>query len=163
MTPAAEKTSLTLSGLPPVNALICYEGIFPEISRAALQAQGSTPEWILNLSNDGWYGRLTGPYQHANQARYRAIETGLPLVRASAGGESGVYDAYGRRIIVQPVRVTGVLDVALPNQSVHNAQLFKPIWFLLLITLSILVMSILWGRGQTNSTLIIGDTERQIS
>jgi len=152
MTPAAEKTSLNLSGLPPVNALICYEGIFPEISRAALQTQGPAPEWILNLSNDGWYGRLTGPYEHANQARYRAIETGLPLVRASAGGESGVYDAYGRTVNVQPARVTGVLDVALPNQSVHNAELFKSIWFLLLITLSILVMSVLCGRGEIKST-----------
>jgi apolipoprotein N-acyltransferase len=145
MTPAAEKIHLNLSGLPPVNSLICYEGIFPELSRRAMREAASAPKWILNLSNDGWYGRLSGPYQHANQTRYRAIETGLPLVRASAGCESGVYDAYGRALKLQPSRATGVVDINIPNQSVQAAISFQSARLILLITLSILVMSILTG------------------
>jgi len=146
MTPAAQKTSLSLSDLPPVNALICYEGIFPQVSRDVIMNADNASQWILNLSNDGWYGRLTGPYQHANQTRYRAIETGRPLVRASAGGESGVFDAYGRAVVVQPSRVTGVIDVKIPRNTVKTAQRLQSIWGLLLITVSLLVLLIIIGR-----------------
>ena len=150
MTPAGEKLNLTLSGLPPVNALICYEGIFPEISRLAAGAEGGNAQWILNLSNDGWYGRLTGPYQHANQTRYRAIETGLPLVRASAGGESGVYDAYGRGLKIQPANVTGVIDINIPNQRLQISKRLQSTGFLLLITLSFFVLVTLMGRNPSD-------------
>lgn len=147
MTAAEDKRSLTLTGLPPVNSLICYEGIFPEVSRRAVARADNAPQWILNLSNDGWYGRLTGPYQHANQTRYRAIETGRPLVRASAGGESGVYDAYGRAVVVQPSRVTGVIDVNIPRNNVQVAHGLHSIWCLLLITVSLLVLITAIGRN----------------
>lgn len=137
MTPGDEKTSFNLSGLPEVNSLICYEGIFPDVS----QNIKGDPKWILNLSNDGWYGRLTGPYQHANQTRYRAIETGLPLVRVSSGGESGVYDAYGRPIISAPSRVTRVLDVALPNHRVKTYQQSQNVLYIVLISAFILLIA----------------------
>ena len=141
MTPGAQKTSFSISGLPEVNSLICYEGIFPDVSRNITGA----PKWILNLSNDGWYGRGSGPYQHANQTRYRAIETGLPLVRASAGGESGVYDSYGRVIKFSPSHATRVLDVKLPNQRLQTHKLFQNVWFMLLICLIILLIARIWG------------------
>jgi len=146
MTPATQKTSLILTGLPAVNSLICYEGIFPQVSRRVTMDADAASQWILNLSNDGWYGQLTGPYQHANQTRYRAIETGRPLVRASAGGESGVYDAYGSAVVVQPSRVTGVIDVEIPRHTVKTAQRLQSIWGILLITVSLLLLFIFVGR-----------------
>lgn len=137
MTPGEVKESFVISGLPEVNSLICYEGIFPSVSR---EIKGS-PKWILNLSNDGWYGQLTGPYQHANQTRYRSIETGLPLVRVSAGGESGVYDSYGRAINVAPSRVSRVLDVKIPKQRAKTSQVLQNDGFILLISLLLLLIT----------------------
>jgi len=144
MTPGDEKRTFNISGLPEANSLICYEGIFPDVSQNIIGA----PEWILNLSNDGWYGRLTGPYQHANQTIYRAIETGRPLVRASAGGESGVYDAYGRALHFAPSRVTRVLDVALPSQTLKTYRKLQNLRFLLLISLLLLLLVNLVGRAK---------------
>ena len=147
MTPGEVKQTFNISGLPEVNSLICYEGIFPDVSR---NIKGD-PKWILNLSNDGWYGRLTGPYQHANQTRYRAIETGLPLIRASAGGESGVYDAYGRAINVSSSRVTGVLDVKIPTERAKTFSQLQNVWLLLLISVLILLLVLLSGREKLQS------------
>ncbi|MEP6342684.1 MAG: apolipoprotein N-acyltransferase [Maricaulaceae bacterium] len=136
MTPGEEKTTFNITGLPEVNSLICYEGIFPDVSRPLAREA----KWILNLSNDGWYGRLTGPAQHANQTRYRAIESGLPLVRSSAGGETGVYDSYGRTIYSSNSRVSRAIDVKIPRQLAKNDQLLQNRRFILLITIFILVL-----------------------
>ena len=141
MTPGDVKQTFNISGLPEANSLICYEGIFPDVSR---RIKGD-PKWILNLSNDGWYGRLTGPYQHANQTRYRAIETGLPLVRASAGGESGVYDAYGRTINSAPSRATRVLDAQIPKQVAKIYRSGQNLTFIVLISLFLLLLVSLIG------------------
>ena len=148
MTPGDEKTSFHISNLPEVNSLICYEGIFPEVSR---HIKGD-PKWTLNLSNDGWYGQLTGPYQHANQTRYRAIETGVPLVRVSAGGETGLYDAYGQVVISSPSRVTRVLDVNLPNQRVKTHKQSQNVWYIVLISVFILLLATNIMRGTSQST-----------
>ena len=101
-------------GLPPVMALICYEALFPELSR--VPAGEPRPVWILNVSNDAWFGQTSGPLQHLNMASYRAIEAGLPMVRATPTGVSAVIDAYGR---VQPgaqlgLGAFGVIDARLP-------------------------------------------------
>ena len=136
MTPGDVKTNFNITGLPESNSLICYEGIFPDVSRNI----SGDAKWILNLSNDGWYGRLTGPFQHANQTRYRAIESGLPLVRSSAGGENGVYDSYGRALKVLSSRASRVLDIRIPRLVVKTRQLFQNEEFLLLITLLIMLL-----------------------
>src|SRR5690606_15116929 len=70
--------TLTIPGAPPVSPLVCYEVIFP----GAVTGGPQPPAWLLNITNDGWYGRSAGPYQHLEIARVRAIEQGLPLVRA---------------------------------------------------------------------------------
>jgi apolipoprotein N-acyltransferase len=72
--------------------LICYEAIFPGLSPTGVDR----PRWLVNISNDAWFGHLSGPYQHAAQARFRAIEEGLPMARVAAGGFTGMIDAYGR-------------------------------------------------------------------
>jgi apolipoprotein N-acyltransferase len=84
--------TLKTAGVPPFGALICYEAIFPGLARAG----ADRPRWLVNISNDSWFGSLSGPYQHAAQARFRAIEEGVPMARVAAGGFTGVIDAYGR-------------------------------------------------------------------
>lgn len=83
----------TLPGLPPVSPLICYEMIFPG---NVIKANAPRPSWMVNISNDGWYGNTSGPRQHFIFARFRAVEEGLPMVRVGGTGISGVIDAAGR-------------------------------------------------------------------
>jgi apolipoprotein N-acyltransferase len=113
---------LAIPGAPPAVPLICYEIIFPgEVSaqnggRASGQKeQGSRPGWIINVTNDGWFGISSGPYQHFQQARVRAIEEGLPLVRAANTGISAVVDPVGRIVEALPLGAEGVIDAPLPQ------------------------------------------------
>jgi apolipoprotein N-acyltransferase len=102
--------TLDLPGLPPVGALICYEVIFP----GAVSDPAHRPAWLLNVTNDGWYGFTSGPFQHFAIARVRAIEEGLPLVRSANNGISGVIDAYGRVVRRLGLDDIGVVDSGLP-------------------------------------------------
>ncbi|MCW6506812.1 apolipoprotein N-acyltransferase [Lichenifustis flavocetrariae] len=106
---------LDVPGLPPAAPVICYEAIFsgavlpegPSASRAGV---------ILNVTNDGWFGQTSGPYQHFAMARLRAIEEGLPLIRAANTGISAIIDPYGRIRASLPLGARGVLDGALPKR-----------------------------------------------
>lgn len=102
--------NLELPGAPAVAPLVCYEAIFP----GAVVAPGSRPGWLLNLTNDAWYGRSSGPYQHQAITRMRAIEEGLPIVRAANTGISFVADPYGRTLAELGLGITGSLDAPLP-------------------------------------------------
>jgi apolipoprotein N-acyltransferase len=102
---------LTVPGVPPALPLICYEIIFP----GEVLPAGRRPSWIVNVTNDGWFGISSGPYQHFQQARVRAIEEGLPLVRAANTGISAVVDPAGRIINALPLGVDGVIDSLLPR------------------------------------------------
>ncbi len=108
--PAERRTTLAIPGLPPVAATICYEAIFP----GEILADGPRPNMILNVTNDAWFGQTPGPYQHFAQARLRAVEEGLPLVRAANTGISAVIDSFGRIVEHIPLKVEAIVDSTLP-------------------------------------------------
>lgn len=103
-------STVNLPGLPPVSPLICYEVIFP----GAVADRSNRPAWMLNVTNDGWYGVSTGPYQHLATSRLRAVEEGLPLVRVANTGVSAIIDPYGRVLTRIGLDEAGVADGPLP-------------------------------------------------
>ncbi len=105
------RRKLPVPGAPDMLPLICYEVIFP----AEAVPPGERPGWLLNLTNDAWFGISSGPYQHFQQARVRAIEEGLPLVRAANDGISAVIDPVGRVVAALALGREGVLDSGLPT------------------------------------------------
>jgi len=106
-------------GAPDAAPLICYEIIFP----GAVIAPGTSPGWIVNLTNDAWFGDTSGPRQHLGMAAVRAIESGLPVVRSANTGISAVVDSYGRIIKRLALNVPGVLDGRLPRAA--NTTLYR--------------------------------------
>jgi apolipoprotein N-acyltransferase len=108
--PGPGPVTLSLAGLPPFSPLICYEAIFPD----EVVAADARPAWLLNVTNDGWFGVSSGPHQHFESARFRAVEQGLPLVRAANTGISAVVDAHGRVLASLGLGRTGVIDAPLP-------------------------------------------------
>jgi apolipoprotein N-acyltransferase len=108
--------SLALTGVPPFSPLICYEVIFPGAVTPPA-GQGPRPRWLLNLTNDAWFGDSSGPYQHFASTRIRAVEEGLPLVRAANNGISAVIDAYGRVVDRTNLNDREILDASLPSAA----------------------------------------------
>ena len=101
-------------GVPRVQPLICYESLFPGFTRQG--ARFGRAAWIVNVSDDAWFGHTYGPLQHLNLASYRAIESGQPIVRATPTGVSAVIDAYGRIAPGQRLDhgARGTIDAVLP-------------------------------------------------
>jgi len=116
--------TLTLDRLPPFSPLICYEAIFP----GAVLDKDDRPDWLLNVSNDAWYGRSAGPYQHFAMARARAVEEGLPLVRVANNGLSGVVDAEGRVLAHTSLDAIGYDDVRLPVARTATPYFYLGDW-----------------------------------
>jgi apolipoprotein N-acyltransferase len=144
---------LTLPGLPPVSPLICYEIIFPGRVKPPAGA-GAAPRWIVNITNDGWYGRTAGPHQHFDMARARAVEEGLPVVRVANTGISGTIDPLGRVIAALPLGTEGVVDSVLPEPvalTLYGRLGDLPYAFLLAATLA---CGFLTGRkGRPEATI----------
>lgn len=110
--------TLAVPKTPPFSPLICYEGIFPgHVTNETV----TMPEWMLNITNDAWFGKSTGPYQHFYMVKMRAIEEGMPLVRVANTGISAVIDSYGRVIAKLGLGETGIVDAPLPqNATAHS-------------------------------------------
>nr|WP_207191669.1 apolipoprotein N-acyltransferase [Paracraurococcus ruber] len=104
------RVALAPPGLPPFGALICYEVIFP-----AAVTPSPRPDWLVNITNDAWFGVSSGPWQHLAAARLRAVEEGLPLARAAQTGISALFDAHGRRLALLGTGETGTLTAPLPG------------------------------------------------
>lgn len=113
--PGAPPTRLVVPEAPPAVVLICYEAIFPGmVPRGA-----DRPGWIVSVTNDAWFGGGSGPYQHYAMARYRAIEEGLPIARAAAGGVSAIIDSYGREVS-GTMRRGGFAEAQIPPALVET-------------------------------------------
>ncbi|WP_040298506.1 apolipoprotein N-acyltransferase [Bartonella sp. DB5-6] len=91
--------------------LICYEVIFPN----EMTFKGSQPQAIINVTNDAWFGVTPGPHQHLQQAQLRAVELGIPLIRAANNGISAVIDSYGRIVVALQQNAVGVIDSPIPS------------------------------------------------
>lgn len=103
--------TIKIPGLPAFSPLICYEAIFPQ----AVVDPADRPDFLLNITNDAWFGVSSGPYQHFASARLRAVEQGLPLVRVANTGISAVVDGHGRITARLGLSQGGVLDALLPK------------------------------------------------
>jgi len=113
--PGPRPAPLALPGAPTVQPLICYESLYPGFTPGG----AARPAWIANVSNDAWFGRTSGPLQHLNLASYRAIETGLPVARATPTGVSAMIDPWGRVVPGQRLEPgeSGVIDARLPRPT----------------------------------------------
>ena len=123
------------ANMPKPSPLVCYEAIFP----GAVARQDDRPDWLVNVTNDGWYGKTAGPHQHFESVRVRAIEEGLPLVRSANTGISAVIDPLGRVIGKAALGSTGVIDAILPAPlppTVYS-RFGDTLFFLMLILLGI--------------------------
>jgi apolipoprotein N-acyltransferase len=140
-TPGPPPRPLKLPGLPIVQPLICYESLFPGFTREGGEASGVRAAWIANISNDAWFGKGVGPRQHLNLASYRAIEEGLPMVRATPTGVSAIIDAYGRIVPGESLGMAayGVIDGTLPPalaSTLFNRLGDTPFLVMLIVSLS---------------------------
>ena len=119
---------LNVPGLPPAAPLICYEAIFSgEVMPEGAEAAGPRPGLLLNVTDDSWFGLTPGPWQHLAQARLRAIEEGLPLVRAADSGVSAIIDPLGRFEAKLLPGIKGVLDGKLPRALEQTAFAAHPV------------------------------------
>ena len=141
--------TVSAPGLPPFSPLICYEVIFP----GAVADPANRPDWLLNVTNDGWFGRSPGPYQHFATARFRAVEEGLPLARAANTGISAMVDPFGRVVASLPLGTEGALDVLLPAPLAPT--LFSRTG--LLLPAALVLVALATGVG-----LIMRGTERRV-
>ena len=129
------KTLATFPGLPKVSPQICYEIIFSGLTPRPKNEPSA--EWILNQSNDAWYGDSIGPMQHANMSRFRAIEEGLPVIRAASNGVSAIIDSYGRYKDSVTPKKSQFVDGKLPKKI--QSPPFKRFFNYLLALINLLI------------------------
>jgi len=118
-TPGPQPRPMRVDGLGLVQPLICYESLFPGFVREGAKLVGGRAGWIVNVSNDAWFGQTSGPWQHLNLASYRATEEGLPIIRATPTGVSAVIDAEGRPLRTLGLGQSGVIDAPLPTGRIR--------------------------------------------
>ena len=134
--PGSGRRTISIGTLPSFSPLICYEAIY---SGEATLKSGPRPAWLLNITNDAWFGDSWGPYQHLAMARTRAVEEGLPLVRAANTGISVVTDAFGRVRERLNLGETGVIDAVLPGHLEEPLYTRAPF----AVTMGLLLLAVL--------------------
>lgn len=135
-------TTLTIPGIGSIRPLICYEGIFAE----EIAGQGQRPRAMILITNDAWFGKDAGPYQHLAQARLRTIEQGLPMVRVANTGVSAIIDPYGRIIDEIALNTAGYIDAPLPEA--RPATLYSRTGDIPVLLLLIFGLGGLWWRNR---------------
>lgn len=140
--------TVVVNNVPSFSPLICYEVLFP----GASALNKPRPQWILNITNDAWYGDTTGPYQHLAITRTRAIEEGLPVIRAANTGISAAIDPFGRILQSLPLDSEGVIDQALPQslKATFFAKFGNSIFMLMLAGL----WALAWGWQRTRAPIV---------
>ena len=132
----AGPTTLPVPGAGNAGFSICYEAIFPE----AVAGSTINPDWLVNVTNDGWFGNSTGPWQHLAQMRLRSIETGAPTARAANTGISAILDAYGRETFLSQPQTIGAFDVMLPKPQASTIyQRYGDLLMLFMLVLGIVL------------------------
>ena len=146
-TPGPGPRTLALPGAPLVAVAICYEIIFP----GQVVDDLFRPNWILNATNDAWFGTSIGPEQHLASARMRAVEEGLPVVRAANTGISAIIDANGNLIARLDTGETGVIDAPLPSARPPTPYARFGDWILLALMLVCWIVKMTVGRWLSNA------------
>ncbi|MFC3208714.1 apolipoprotein N-acyltransferase [Aquamicrobium soli] len=135
-----ERHSIQVPGGIRALPFICYEVIFPEL----VAVDAASTQLIVNVTNDAWFGDTPGPYQHFRQAQLRAVENGLPLLRAANNGISAVVDANGRIVDALGVNAHGTMDIHVPiaRQTVATANQRRVNGFLIMVLLALVAASL---------------------
>jgi len=143
-TPGIRTHSVKFNNIPRFLPLICYEGIFPSLDMTSYTSEidPNRPRWIVNISNDAWFGPTTGPRQHLNLASYRAIEEGLPMVRSTPTGISVLVDPLGRVVPGQKLDLgqRGYLDLTIPSVVKLTAYSGLRFGFVIFLTFFYLIL-----------------------
>lgn len=108
--PGSARRLISLPGGITALPLVCYEIIFSNV----LNHLEKRPDVLVNVTNDAWYGNTPGPYQHFRQAQIRAVEQGIPVIRAANNGVSGIVDGFGNVQDGFALDVVGTLDLSVP-------------------------------------------------
>lgn len=143
----APPTRLIVPEAAPALVLICYEAIFPGMTPRG----DERPGWLVSVTNDAWFGQGSGPHQHYAMARFRAIEEGLPMARAAAGGISAIVDSMGRQVAATNNRRTyaeAQLPAALPETLYARGGHYALATLLVIVASLRLLLSALRARGQ---------------
>jgi apolipoprotein N-acyltransferase len=144
--PGTGPATLHVPGLPPVGALICYEAIFS----GEIVNEADRPAWLVNVTDDAWFGDSAGPRQHFADVRLRAVEEGLPVARAANSGISAMVDAFGHVTARLPLGAQGVLVAALPGDLPKPIYGLFGLWIPLLLSAFGIVSGLLIPKLKTH-------------
>lgn len=137
---------LRATGVPLLSPLICYEIIFPN----NVTAQDARPQWLLNVTNDAWFGATIGPHQHLQQARLRAVEEGLPVIRVANTGISAVVNAHGQILSSIALEQAGVIDTPLPKAiNPTFFSIYRDMILFWMVIIGALFLTLLTSRAHT--------------
>lgn len=145
-TPGTGAKIIEPDGVPSFLPMICYETIFPQHAMII----GQRPEWLMQITNDAWYGKFSGPYQHLDIARARAIEQGLPLARSANTGVSAMIDAKGHIVASLPLNQAGYLDTPLPGALPPTIYSRTGDWPMIILLVLLAGWHLVWGRRRNN-------------